>query len=131
LGRCAGFSCGGGVPGFCSKLESSYSQNYATFVSYLEVSLNLLKDLAKQSERKALFEFLYSIGCRVGEVYKLNIEDINWENCSAIVNGKGSKQREVYFTLYIIESRLLRFIRKPLKQSNQIVIVYSHNNESE
>ncbi|UVI29704.1 tyrosine-type recombinase/integrase [Paenibacillus spongiae] len=22
----------------------------------------------------------------------------NWENCSAIVNGKGSKQREVYFT---------------------------------
>lgn len=29
---------------------------------------------------------------------KLNIEDLNWENCSAIVNGKGSKQREVYFT---------------------------------
>ncbi|GIP26120.1 hypothetical protein J23TS9_12500 [Paenibacillus sp. J23TS9] len=29
---------------------------------------------------------------------KLNVEDLNWENCSAIVNGKGSKQREVYFT---------------------------------
>ncbi len=28
----------------------------------------------------------------------MNIEDLNWENCSAIVNGKGSKQREVYFT---------------------------------
>jgi hypothetical protein len=28
----------------------------------------------------------------------LNIEDINFENCSSIVNGKGSKQREVYFT---------------------------------
>ncbi|NIK72424.1 site-specific recombinase XerC [Paenibacillus sp. BK720] len=27
------------------------------------------------------------------------IEDLNWENCSAIVNGKGSKQREVYFTI--------------------------------
>ncbi|ULL14763.1 integrase [Paenibacillus sp. H1-7] len=47
---------------------------------------------------RALLEFLYSTGCRVGEVEKLNIEDLNWENCSAIVNGKGSKQREVYFT---------------------------------
>lgn len=47
---------------------------------------------------RALLEFLYSTGCRVGEVEKLNIEDLNFENCSAIVNGKGSKQREVYFT---------------------------------
>ncbi|MGK5511552.1 tyrosine-type recombinase/integrase [Brevibacillus formosus] len=46
----------------------------------------------------ALLEFLYCTGCRVGEVHKLNLDDINWENCSAIVNGKGSKQREVYFT---------------------------------
>lgn len=47
---------------------------------------------------RALLEFLYSTGCRVREVQKINIEDLNWENCSAIVNGKGSKQREVYFT---------------------------------
>jgi len=47
---------------------------------------------------RALLEFLYTTGCRVGEVQKINIEDLNWDNCSAIVNGKGSKQREVYFT---------------------------------
>ncbi|MCQ6563975.1 tyrosine-type recombinase/integrase [Paenibacillus mendelii] len=46
----------------------------------------------------ALLEFLYCTGCRVGEVQKKNIEDIDWENCSVIVNGKGAKQREVYFT---------------------------------
>jgi site-specific recombinase XerD len=46
----------------------------------------------------ALLEFLNCTGCRVGEVQKLNLENINWENCSAIVNGKGSKQREIYFT---------------------------------
>jgi site-specific recombinase XerC len=40
----------------------------------------------------------YKEGKFLGEVYRLNIEDINWENGSAIVNGKGSKQREVYFT---------------------------------
>jgi site-specific recombinase XerD len=57
-----------------------------------------LKISCHSPREHALLEFLYCTGCRVGEVQKLDIEDINWENCSAIVNGKGSKQREVYFT---------------------------------
>ncbi|OAB43277.1 tyrosine-type recombinase/integrase [Paenibacillus glacialis] len=57
-----------------------------------------LKISCLSHRERALLEFLYSSGCRVGEVQKINIEDLNWENCSAIVNGKGSKQREVYFT---------------------------------
>lgn len=57
-----------------------------------------LKISCQTSREKALLEFLYSTGCRIGEVEKINIEDLNWENCSAIVNGKGSKQREIYFT---------------------------------
>ncbi|WP_379347841.1 tyrosine-type recombinase/integrase [Paenibacillus sp. GCM10027629] len=56
-----------------------------------------LKISCQSRRARALQEFLYSTGCRVGEVEKLNIKDLNWENCSAIVNGKGSKQREVYF----------------------------------
>ncbi|MBD7968703.1 tyrosine-type recombinase/integrase [Paenibacillus gallinarum] len=57
-----------------------------------------LKISCQTQRERALLEFLYSTGCRIGEVEKLNMEDLNWENCSAIVNGKGSKQREVYFT---------------------------------
>jgi integrase/recombinase XerD len=57
-----------------------------------------LKISCHSPREHALLEFLYCTGCHVGEVQKINIEDINWENCSAIVNGKGSKQREVYFT---------------------------------
>ncbi|NRF95626.1 tyrosine-type recombinase/integrase [Paenibacillus frigoriresistens] len=57
-----------------------------------------LKISCRSHREHALLEFLYCTGCRVGEVQKINLEDINWENCSAIVNGKGSKQREVYFT---------------------------------
>jgi site-specific recombinase XerD len=57
-----------------------------------------LKITCRSHREHALLEFLYCTGCRVGEVQKINIEDVNWENCSAIVNGKGSKQREVYFT---------------------------------
>lgn len=57
-----------------------------------------LKITCHSHREHALLEFLYCTGCRVGEVQKINIEDVNWESCSAIVNGKGSKQREVYFT---------------------------------
>lgn len=57
-----------------------------------------LKISCKSLRERTLLEFLYSTGCRIGEVEKINIEDLNWENCSAIVNGKGAKQREVYFT---------------------------------
>lgn len=60
-------------------------------VIHLKISCHSLRE-------RAVLEFLYSTGCRIGEVVQLNIEDLNWENCSAIVNGKGSKQREVYFT---------------------------------
>lgn len=60
-------------------------------VIHLKISCQSLRD-------HALLQFLYSTGCRVGEVHRLNLEDVNWENGSAIVNGKGSKQREVYFT---------------------------------
>ncbi|RED51152.1 tyrosine-type recombinase/integrase [Cohnella lupini] len=57
-----------------------------------------LKITCESPREHALLEFLYCTACRVGEVHRLNVEDINWENCSAVVNGKGSKQREVYFT---------------------------------
>lgn len=60
-------------------------------VIHLKISCQTLRE-------RALLEFPYSTGCRIGEVEKLNIEDLKWENCSAIVNGKNSKQREIYCT---------------------------------
>ncbi|MDQ0897473.1 site-specific integrase [Paenibacillus sp. V4I7] len=43
-----------------------------------------LKITCHSHREHALLEFLYCTGCRVGEVQKINIEDVNWENCSAI-----------------------------------------------
>ena len=40
---------------------------------------------------------LSSSGMRISELVNLNIEDINFENKSCIVFGKGKKMREVYF----------------------------------
>lgn len=48
---------------------------------------------------KALFELMFSTGCRIGEIVSLEKNSINWSNRSAIVLGKGDKEREVYFNI--------------------------------
>lgn len=56
-----------------------------------------LKDACSNSRDLALIEILSSTGMRVGELVGLNITDINFNERSCIVLGKGNKQREVYF----------------------------------
>ena len=46
---------------------------------------------------KALCEMLYSSGCRVSEIVGLKIRDLTSDFSSAIVTGKGKKDRRVYF----------------------------------
>jgi len=66
---------------------------------YNKEEVELLREACKIPLEHALLEFFYSTGCRVGEVEKLNVGDINWENRSCFVIGKGDKQREVYFSI--------------------------------
>ena len=47
----------------------------------------------------AIFELLLSSGVRVGELVGLNIRDVDLNECSMIVLGKGNKQRECYFNV--------------------------------
>ena len=60
--------------------------------------LERLRDGCKKLREKALLEFFYSTGCRLDEVVKLNKADINWNDKSLRVIGKGNKEREVYLT---------------------------------
>lgn len=60
-------------------------------------NLEKLRDTSKCIRDLVLIELLYSTGIRVGELIKLNISDINFEDRSCKVFGKGNKQREVYF----------------------------------
>jgi len=54
-------------------------------------------ELLWKTRDKALFEMLYSSGCRVSEIAGLKITDFsNGTNC-AIVHGKGNKDRQVFF----------------------------------
>lgn len=64
-----------------------------------EKDMELLRIGCKTPLEHVLVEFMYSTGCRIGEIQKLNKSDIEWENRSAIVLGKGDKEREVYFSV--------------------------------
>lgn len=52
----------------------------------------------KRKRAAALVEFLFSTGCRVGEITDLKREDIDLEQRTAVVFGKGSKERTVFLT---------------------------------
>ena len=56
-----------------------------------------LRDNCRCSRDLALLDMLYSTGMRVGELVKLNIADVNFEERECIVFGKGDKERRVYF----------------------------------
>ena len=56
-----------------------------------------LRDNCKYIRVTAMIDLLYSTGIRVGELVKLNIEDIDFSERECVVFGKGDKERRVYF----------------------------------
>jgi len=64
-----------------------------------EEDTETLREGCKTPLEHALIEFMYTSGCRIGEVYRLNKNDINWDNRSCVVMGKGNKEREIYFNV--------------------------------
>lgn len=65
--------------------------------TYSNETIELLRENAKNIRDLAIIDFLHSTGVRVGELVKLNKEDIDYLRRECIVNGKGNKQRKVYF----------------------------------
>lgn len=65
--------------------------------AYTNRELDRLRNNIHNDRDKALVELLNSTGCRIGEVININRNDINWNERSIIVTGKGNKQRYVYF----------------------------------
>lgn len=66
---------------------------------YSDEEMELMREAAKSLREKAIIEVLYSTGMRIGELEKLNKDDIDFVNGKAIVFGKGAKEREVYFNV--------------------------------
>ena len=65
--------------------------------TYSDEALERLRNKCDDIRNLAIIDLLSSSGIRIGELVNLNVEDINFENKSCIVFGKGKKMREVYF----------------------------------
>lgn len=65
--------------------------------TYTDEALEIMRDNAETVRDLALIDLLSSTGMRVGELVKLNRDDIDFENRECIVFGKGDKERRVYF----------------------------------
>lgn len=64
---------------------------------YTDEHLEVMRDNCKELRDLAIIDLLNSTGMRVGELVKLNIDDIDFNERECIVEGKGDKQRRVYF----------------------------------
>ena len=56
-----------------------------------------LRDSCDNIRDTPMVDLLYSTGIRVGELVRLNREDINFSERECVVFGKGDKERRVYF----------------------------------
>lgn len=65
--------------------------------TYTDEALEMMRDECGCLRDLAMIDMLASTGMRVGELVRLNIEDIDFENRECVVFGKGSKERPVYF----------------------------------
>ena len=72
--------------------------------------LELVREACETVRERAIIEVFYSTGCRLSEIRRLDIKDINWQDMSTYVVGKGDKERKVYLSF-----KALYFLKKYLK----------------
>ena len=60
-------------------------------------NMEVLRDTCHEIRDLAMVDLLASTGMRVGELAKMNREDIDFQERQCVVFGKGNKEREVYF----------------------------------
>ena len=77
---------------------------------------------------RLLIEMLYATGCRVSEIANIKISDINFNNNSIKIFGKGSKERIVYFGDYA-RYYLDIYLRKNINNNSKYLFVNENNDK--
>jgi site-specific recombinase XerD len=61
--------------------------------------LEVVRESCKTLRERALMEVMYSTGCRLSEIANMKKADINYQDMSLRVIGKGDKERVVYLSI--------------------------------
>ena len=91
-------------------------------------NMELLRDTCHEIRDLAMIDLLASTGMRVGELVKMNREDIDFHERQCIVFGKGNKEREVYFNART-KIHLKRYIESRSDKNPALFVSFSlpHN----
>ena len=81
----------------CKKIDKIKGQKKIK-KPFTNMEIIVMRDHFKNIREEAIFELLLSSGMRVGELTLLNKKDLDMEECTVIVHGKGDKQRECFFS---------------------------------
>lgn len=65
---------------------------------YSAAEMERIREACATARDLALVDFLYCTGCRVSEVARLDIFDVDFDSSECVVLGKGNKERKVYLT---------------------------------
>ena len=71
-----------------------YERKHKRAMSQLD--LEKVRAACETKREKAIIEVLYSTGCRVTELERLNISDVNFETKEVILFGKGSNFKRIF-----------------------------------
>jgi len=78
------------------RLHAHYTvDDFEALIEATKTMPEVYKNCNLNIRNRAILEFLYSTGCRVAEASNLKIEDIDFENSTAKIIGKGNRQRVV------------------------------------
>ena len=77
--------------------------NYLNYEELANILNNINTSTTIGLRNRLLIELFYATGCRVSEITNIKIKDINLNNNSIKIMGKGSKERIVYFGDYARE----------------------------
>ena len=84
---------------------------------FSELECEKLRNGARDERERAIIDVLLSTGCRIGEIEKMNREDI--ENDQLIVRGKGNKERVI--RKHIAQSSAFELVMSSKKWSRRYV----------
>lgn len=90
-----------------------------------QLDLEKIRLACETNREKAIVEMLYSTGCRVSEVSRLNLENIDFVKGECVVLGKGGKERKVYINdkaMYYLQGYL-----ETRKDSNHALFLNKRN----
>ena len=84
--------------------------------------IELLRCSCKTDRERCILELLFGTGIRLNELRQINVEDLNWQEKSITVVGKGNKERVVYFSPKT-KVHIKKYLKvRPASNSNALII---------